>query len=1458
MSQITLVWTALPNGLTGDVANRRLRLSAYVSMRLTTDDGADGTLAAFLDALNWPSLLQPGTFSVAVSGNGGVGTPATVVSPPPDLQLWQDLFLATARVVSHAPDDLTGRPFNTYQAGAVHDEVRAGHQRLSQTSPVALPTRRQLIDALPDLHGAFGPAVGPVLPAVPVAELRSHAELTEFQSLAARDLLRPSSGNGVHRNMALLAAAARQLAANAAPGSPVLLIPDDGTPEAKFKQLYAFHHREPIDPKNPPPLPVPPDPASVLDFHQALSALAQYPELLRKLGLVIDLEVPEASLPQSPLSAGSGRVQVVPTFTAAPALTNLSPLTAYILDGDRLFTSASQNPAQPETIAGLINLALPEGYTLIQADVDSMGLKTLNMAASNTLSTSDGDGDAGTPAPRGPGISLARTNHAAVLAQRFATAAQNNQNVRLQQTVTLFAEDLTRGLRFDVLNESNVWRSLHARTGSYVFLNHPGGPLTLQLSDEGFGQPTATNRVDGSEDVQAQLFVHDSLLHWKGWSLAAPRPGKAIGKEGPATITNRATDKGIPLEVNFVSQPGTLPRLRFHHRYQVRARAVDLAGNSISVAEADDVLNNLLPVLNRPAPVLPPNVNDFTFRRFEPVSAPHLVSRERVTEGESAARQVIRSNVGEGVTACSSRLMALVAASRPQDRVIYTATNDRHIVPPKTSQLAAEMHELFDSSFGATGTFLTTYNLARKEKGRLTDTAIIDTATGSPVPIPDTTGVDPLTGNPVTRAAVEFVATGGKNGYAVHHEPLLQLPYLPDLLSRGATLCGLPGVSPGQAGVLDPSGNLTFVNSTLPPQNIGPLVSTTQIGFGGSWPGYLPFRLQLAEPSNPNGPSELPSWDADNRVLILHLAKAETQTIRLSSFLNPNDLDVLGIWQWILERKAAQGLPPPDAGDAQTAIEGCMWMLTPFLDIELVHAVQQPLKVPALQSLITPRDFEATFAYIGAAVAVHGKSTARLELAASWQENVDDPSKSGPAVRSVKAHVYDFDIHLPSSGPVPEQPGIMPVGTYDANGDTVTFNAPVGDPQGRTFLSRQEFGDTKHRTVSYKLTATTRFREYFPPEVTNTPANITQIGPEVTVEVPSSARPAAPDVRYAVPMFEWIRTVNSDGSQVRIRKGGGIRIYVGRPWYSSGDGEMLAAVLAQPGDYPPDDAHRNLVTHWGNDPAYLTDALALPPQVTDFPLATETPGLLSLVERDDRAVGAAAHPVEFNADRELWFCDMRVNSGTVYSPFIRLALARYQKNAISGTELSRVVLTDFLQLLPDRTVKVNPVAGDPNSFTISVEGISYRANAWNTEPIGGLSDGIIITPRHPLSAPFLIHVSLEQRISGTSDEAGWQVFGDGSNVTAVTAVGAENPEGTLLWSGKVSLPPARTAGQFRVVIREQEQLLTDERIVKTVTARIPHDPDLPPGHGPILTTFPLELTFTPGGPRLVFAETIEI
>ena len=69
-----------------------------------------------------------------------------------------------------------------------------------------------------------------------------------------------------------------------------------------------------------------------------------------------------------------------------------------------------------------------------------------------------------------------------------------------------------------------------------------------------------------------------------------------------------------------------------------------------------------------------------------------------------------------------------------------------------------------------------------------------------------------------------------------------------------------------------------------------------------------------------------------------------------------------------------------------------------------------------------------------------------------------------------------------------------------------------------------------------------------------------------------------------LPTISWTRPGGPFGT--RVRHGGGLRILLDRPWFSSGDGELLAIVLAQPANYPPDDKSRPYVSHWGNDPIW--------------------------------------------------------------------------------------------------------------------------------------------------------------------------------------------------------------------------------------------------------------------------------
>ena len=187
-------------------------------------------------------------------------------------------------------------------------------------------------------------------------------------------------------------------------------------------------------------------------------------------------------------------------------------------------------------------------------------------------------------------------------------------------------------------------------------------------------------------------------------------------------------------------------------------------------------------------------------------------------------------------------------------------------------------------------------------------------------------------------------------------------------------------------------------------------------------------------------------------------------------------------------------------------------MLTPFRTLTLVHAVQQPLCRPSVLPPEVPDEFAfegigsirpegATYADLYAQVRLSIRTTALLDVDAEWTEQLDDKTQAGPTERTGKAHVAT----VPVPSELPEGPNWLP------------FRL---EHKRRSDPVRHEFGDTKHRLIRYRLTATTRFREYFPPDTTP----ITQVSDWVSAHIPSSARPDAPRVLYAVPTFAWSRT----------------------------------------------------------------------------------------------------------------------------------------------------------------------------------------------------------------------------------------------------------------------------------------------------------------------------------------------
>ena len=79
----------------------------------------------------------------------------------------------------------------------------------------------------------------------------------------------------------------------------------------------------------------------------------------------------------------------------------------------------------------------------------------------------------------------------------------------------------------------------------------------------------------------------------------------------------------------------------------------------------------------------------------------------------------------------------------------------------------------------------------------------------------------------------------------------------------------------------------------------------------------------------------------------------------------------------------------------------------------------------------------------------------------------------------------------------------------------------------------------------------------------------------------------------------------------------------------------------------------------------------------------------------------------FDAARKLWYCDIEMDGGEAYFSFVRLALARYQPESIVGAHLSRVVLADFIQLLPDRSASITFDPIDTTSLEVAVTGPTH-------------------------------------------------------------------------------------------------------------------------------------------------------
>ena len=782
------------------------------------------------------------------------------------------------------------------------------------------------------------------------------------------------------------------------------------------------------------------------------------------------------------------------------------------------------------------------------------------------------------------------------------------------------------------------------------------------------------------------------------------------------------------------------------------------------------------------------------FLRWDPVASPAVIPLRRYTEGESLRVLVVRS----GVTQDPGTLEITVTppgdyAASVDASLGYLEETDRHLAPPKTSQVQAELHGMFDEAIGSPnpGDHQRLLGIALLENGSFLDLdradidqppqrklqpgVRLETQSGTPHADPVTLPL-PNPGDPLPPGQ-----------YVVHDTPELTLPYLPDPLARGVSF------------VFQEAG----VDRTIP-WLFGTEGFTAR--YSGDWPEIEPFRLALV------GAEQLFGKVA-GRVITVALPPGDVQRFRLASSLDRAELRLFGLWRSLPQ--LLQDMPEL----AEAAADGWLWALTPFENVTLVHAVPRPLQAPRPTKLTPFRTEGLTSVVLLGAVDLDGASTERLTAEATWTDRIDDLTLPAWEDRPTTGVAFSSPV-LPF-----EDLAVLSLAELDGN--------LPGVGRLRFHAAIHQLGDTKHRVIEYRFRASTRFREYFHPDLLAPDPSVagddgqSVVGPRMSMSVPSSARPAAPVVHSVVPLLRW-----SDGTepeQPLARRHGrraGVRIFLERPWFSSGVGELLGVLLAPArgdtfGPEPDDQSGFPFVSKWGGDPAWESAPVARRPLAN-----VQLDNLLRFAGLDDRpepgrpvtglqmlplaslpeqpTVGVVGYQPQYNAERKLWYVDVALDPGATFWPFVRLAVCRYQPDSIDGCHLSPPARCDYVQLTPERTTSVSRT--DDRHVRVVVSGpVGVRAE------VPADTFGSPQAFANAVSANRQVVATLQRRDPAIPTDLGWKTVA----VTELLVRGRGASQFEAAWVGELDagrkIPLARPGGNpnWRVTVEEWERLPGD-------------------------------------------------
>ncbi len=1393
-----------------DYKTGKWMLSAVMNIQL--DSSGSTTLASFPDILQWMDKLQQTIFYV----QWGNTVPKEIkpVTAKWNPVLYTKLFHDKIKVDGFLPVDINKLVLKSYPVMHVADFVLDAYKEVGNLK----------MDELP--KAGFYTSEWKKLDVISPVQLTQSKPLTgQRRNASQNDFLKRGHAGKLKVQQQLSQGKVIAYSAQA----------DANMDFGQFQNYHAMNDKNLT--KSPPVLKQP-----EFEYHDILSIITSYPIIMRKLGLIIDFELPAAPSP------ANGTVRILPTNLGFGNDVQISsPATAYESTASHFYTASKPGSFISK---GMLKVNSSD-FSVVQFDTDAAAMKLTSHASTiytnlanalvqksnyinfipldnnaanvETNKESDEDKEEGMPTLRSAGIGLVKNGlaeqlnkklianiniHKAITnpsfalkndvlfnkpvvptntkdaAARKANIAANNKLIKDSMvnpvviplaTEILYADDLVHGYRMDVAYEDKpaTWYSLHKRKNTYDFSPVTGTTEKINLSadeeiDEGCIH-LALTKDENDEDSKSEK-VNEVLARWEGWSLSVPKPGKGMN-DGAAEFHINSDEEEkkkyklnneVPfrLQVNTGTAPKTLPMLRFGKTYKIKVRTVDIAGNGL------------------PHDALPENTTELIrsgikYLRYEPLPVPVLVQGDEVVsgdktkmrdrDGESVEHMVIRSNVNV-VTAEyeKNNPTNLYKSTDVKDKSVITTLTYlpeavRHVKAPRTSQHNSELHGMFDESFADINSAKDTYSF-------------------------------------ITSRDVETISKNDKKAAQVPvTEQNVPINYLADPMAAGVILTMKSDTTFETLWKKGANKKFSFYfNEEITDAGANKAYSKME------WRNPKSFRIKLAEG---NG---APSWDAVQRMITIFLPKSATIEIKYASFWRPEDVDRYSAMQPVLFKGTN------NVRASQYARQSLHWMFSPWRTIRLVHAVQQPLEAPSTYKNETEinKEYNDTFAVIKTKVNVHGSSTDKIDVEANWSEIVDDLNEVEPKAVKQATHVDTIPVDYTDR-------------VFNCN------NSPGRQKIGsRAPMIKHQFGDTKHRNIEYDLVATTRYREYFTGIIetfvkTNKAYSLTQTGfienpaakspaDKKLLNILSSAKPAAPVVDYIVPSFNWIKT--DKGTETVHMRTGNIRVYLKRPWYSSGDGEKLAVLLPIP-NVMINKTQAMHCTVWGKDPVFNSPELNQSnyPQKENFPFAADYDTVM-LAEDESSKMVIAAYNVLFDKEKQLHYADIPIDIKQAYFPFVRLCLARYQRDSIrkDGKDccLSNSVTVDWLQVVPVRYTALY-FKGGKNVFDVALRGTApYALSAL---PIKGLQENV---------TKCRISITIENTQVAKTEEAFISINNRAQGITTSQFlkqydIRRDQLRGSQIeFVERIELSPQFASQPFRVVIREFELHESDPVVVQ--------------------------------------------